>query len=190
MNTALLRAEARRALRNRRTLILAAVLPVVFFTTFSSGGSGTVGGLAVAPYIMVSMATYGAMNALFTGGGLIAAERAIGWNRQLRVAGLRGRDYLATKVSMAYVTAVPGLLLVFVVGALGKHVRLGAAQWVEAALSVLLGLVPVAASASRSGTRPGRNHYSRCSASARRCSPCWAGCGCRWRRSPVPCGTS
>ncbi|HMA47687.1 MAG TPA: ABC transporter permease [Frankiaceae bacterium] len=145
MNTALLPAEARRALRNRRTLIFAAVLPVVFFTTFSAGGSGTVGGLAVAPYVMVGMATYGAMNALFTDGGLIAAERAVGWNRQLRVAGLRGRDYLATKVSMAYVTAVPGLLLVFVAGALGKHVRLGAAQWVEAALSVLLGLVPVSA---------------------------------------------
>lgn len=87
MNATLLRTEARRALRNRRTLLFAGVLPAVFFLTFSAGGgSDTLGGLTIGPYV-VSMATYGAMNALFTGCGLIAAERAVGWNRQLRVAG-------------------------------------------------------------------------------------------------------
>lgn len=146
MNATLLRTEVRRALRNRRTLIFAAILPAVFFLTFSAGGSGDkLGGLTVAPYVMVSMATYGAMNALFTGCGVIAAERAVGWNRQLRVAGLRGGDYVATKALISYLTAVPGLIAVFVLAALTRHVHLGAARWAEVAASVLLGLLPVAA---------------------------------------------
>lgn len=145
MNTALLALDLRRAVRNRRTLVFAAGFPVLFFLAFSSGASGRVGGLDVGAYVMVSMATYGAMNALFTGAGAIAAERAVGWNRQLRVAGLSRRDYVATKVLVAYITAVPGLLAVLVVGDVVRHVQLDAAQWVGAAVSVLVGLLPVAA---------------------------------------------
>ena len=145
MNPALLRMETRRKLRDRRTMMFALILPAIFFLTFSAGQQDSVAGLAAAPYIMISMATYGAMNALFTGGGLIAAERAIGWNRQLRIAGLRGRDYVLTKALMAYVTAVPGLIAVFVLGAATKHVSLGAGTWLGAGLSILLGLLPVAA---------------------------------------------
>jgi ABC-2 type transport system permease protein len=141
-----MRAELRRALRNKRTLMFAAVLPAFFFVAFaSSRATATVGGLRVAPYVMVSMATYGAMNALFTGGGLIAAERAIGWTRQLRVAGLPGPDYVATKTVMAYLMAVPGVIGVFLLGALVKDVHLSATTWIAAALAILLGLLPVAA---------------------------------------------
>lgn len=146
MSTALLRTELRRALRNRRTFVFTAALPVVFFLTFSTGAdSSTLDQLTVAPYVMVSMATYGAMNALFTGGGLIAAERAVGWSRQLRVAGLSGRDYVVTKALIAYLSAVPGVLLVLLLGALVRHVHLGALQSVEVVASVLLALLPVAA---------------------------------------------
>jgi len=71
--TALLHVELRRAIRNKRTLIFSAVLPVIFFLAFSSGGGNDrLDGLSVAPYVMTSMAVYGVMNALFTGGGLIA----------------------------------------------------------------------------------------------------------------------
>ena len=108
MMPTLLHLELRRALRNRRTLVFAAVLPMVSFATFSSGANGQVGGLDVAPYVMVGMATYGAINALFNGGGLIAAEPAVGWNRQLRIAGLSGRVYVATKALTCYLTALPG----------------------------------------------------------------------------------
>lgn len=145
MNLALLRLETRRKLRDRRTLMFAVVLPAVFFVTFSAGQQDRVGGLSVGPYVMISMATYGAMNALFTGGGVIAAERAIGWNRQLRIAGLPGRDYMLTKVLTSYITAVPGVLAVFVIAALVKHVSLDAGSWVLAGMSILLGLLPIAA---------------------------------------------
>jgi ABC-2 type transport system permease protein len=146
MNPTLLRAELRRMRRNRGTLVAAAVLPVMFFLMFSSAeADDRIGDLAVAPYLMVSMATYGAMNALFTGSGIIAAERATGWSRQLRVAGLQGRDYVATKILVAYATATLGLASVFVVGATVRDVHLSAAEWVGATVSVLLSLLPVAA---------------------------------------------
>jgi ABC-2 type transport system permease protein len=146
MNAVLLRAELRRVARNRRTLIFTAILPVVFFLSFSAGADrGRLGGLAVAPYVMVSMATYGAMNALFTAGGLIAGERAIGWNRQLRVAGLRPATYIVTKAVVAYLTAVPGVVAVFVLSSAFRHVDLGAGQWVGSAVWILAGLAPVAA---------------------------------------------
>ncbi|MDQ2727507.1 MAG: ABC transporter permease [Actinomycetota bacterium] len=145
MNPALVRLELRRALRNRRTLLFAAVFPVVFFLAFSAGPASKIGGLAAAPYLMVSMATYGAMNALFTGGGVIAGERSIGWPRQLRVAGLRNRDYIATKTMVAYLTALPGVLAVFIVSATVKNVHLGASTWIETGATVLVTLLPVAA---------------------------------------------
>ena len=146
MNVVLLRTELRRAVRNRRTLIFTAVLPAVFFMIFSATNqTGSLDGVKVAPYLMVSMGTYGAMNALFSGGGLIASERAIGWPRQLRVAGLRSRDYVLTKVTIAYLTAVPGLILVFVLGATQQNVRLATGRWLLLGLSVLLALLPVAA---------------------------------------------
>lgn len=145
MNPALIRLELRRARRNRRTLIFAAVLPVVFFLAFSAGNQGKLGGLQAAPYIMVSMATYGAMNALFTGGGIIAGERSIGWPRQLRVAGLGNRDYIVAKVIVAYLTALPGVVLVFLAGALVKNVHLSAGVWLGTGVAVLVALLPVAA---------------------------------------------
>ncbi|MGH9093613.1 MAG: ABC transporter permease [Acidimicrobiales bacterium] len=147
MNPALIQLEICRAVRNRRTLIFAAVLPVVFFLAFSagSGGGNRLDGLAVAPYLMVSMAGYGTMNALFTGGGVIAAERSVGWPRQLRIAGLSPRDYIVTKVLVSYFMALPGLIVVFVVGALVKQVHMDATQWLAAGGSVLLSLIPISA---------------------------------------------
>lgn len=146
MNPALIRLELRRARRNRRTLLFAAVLPVLFFLAFSAGNqTSKLGGLKVAPYVMVSMATYGAMNALFTGGGIIAGERSIGWPRQLRVAGLGNRDYIVAKVTVSYLTALPGVVLVFLAGSLIKNIHLSAAVWVGTGIAVLVTLLPVAA---------------------------------------------
>ncbi len=145
MNGALLSLELRRVLRNNRRLMLSALLPLIFFLVFTAGVKGEIAGLATGPYLMVSMATYGAMNALFIGGGTIAAERAVGWPRQLRVAGLSPARYVTTKVLIAYVTGIPGLVAVYVVAAAVKHVRLDAGDWVLSAVAILAGLVPVAA---------------------------------------------
>jgi ABC-2 type transport system permease protein len=187
MMPTLLHLELRRALRNRRTLVFAAVLPMVSFATFSSGANGQVGGLDVAPYVMVGMATYGAINALFNGGGLIAAEPAVGWNRQLRIAGLSGRVYVAqalradglcgvaTKALICYLTALPGLLAVFALGALARHVDLGSAQWVPAAAAILLGLAPVAALGIAIGYFARPQTLQPLFSMVRRCWHCWGG---------------
>jgi ABC-2 type transport system permease protein len=183
MMPTLLHLELRRALRHRRTLGFAAVLPMVSFATFSSGANGQVGGLDVAPYVMVGMAAYGAINALFTGGGLIAAEPAVGWNRQLRIAGLSGRVYVATKALTCYLTALPGLLAVFALGALVRHVDLGSAQWVQAAAAILLGLAPVAALGIAIGYFARPQTLQPLFSMVRRCWHCWGGCGCQRRPS-------
>lgn len=146
MSTTYLVADVRRTFRNSRALIFSLVLPGIFFLLFSSGDqTQSEGGVLIAPYIMVSMATYGAMNALFTGGGRIAIERSIGWNRQLRLTGMTGTGYVGNKAAVSYLTAIPGLVGVLILGYLVRSVHLSALHWVEVSLSILLGLLPVAA---------------------------------------------
>jgi ABC-2 type transport system permease protein len=84
------------------------------------------------------------MVAVMSSGPRIAAERTLGWNRQLRITPLSPRNYLRTKVLTGYVLAVITVVLLYASGiALG--VRLPAAQWAEMTGLVLLGLIPFAA---------------------------------------------
>lgn len=88
MNAAYILSEVRRTVRNTRFLIFAVGLPLVlFFVISSSAEDGSrLDSLTVTPYIMVSMATFGAMSGVFSTGGRIALERSLGWNRQLRLS--------------------------------------------------------------------------------------------------------
>lgn len=149
MNRTLLRAELLRIGRNRRTVMLSVIMPIAFFFLFSAskGGAGeneAYAGLSVQAYYMVAMATYAATNALFTAGGRIAVERAAGWNRQLRLAGLSGPSYLTTKLLTGYTTALPGFLAILVLATTLRGVSLPAGQWVALVASVLLALAPIA----------------------------------------------
>jgi hypothetical protein len=93
-----LRSEVRRTFRNPRYLIFALAMPLVLFAAFGAAQSHNhLSGITVSAYIMVSMATFGAMSTVFSTGGAIAFERAIGWNRQLRITALTGRAYVAGK---------------------------------------------------------------------------------------------
>jgi ABC-2 type transport system permease protein len=146
MNRYYLVAEIRRTFRNPRYLIFSLVMPVVLFLIFSSGGNNDrIGGLSVPAYIMVSMATFGAMSGVFSTAGRIALERSTGWNRQLRLTALTGREYVLGKAITGFCVAGPALLIVFLAGGLGKGVDLPALRWPTIALSVLLGLLPIAA---------------------------------------------
>ena len=146
MSTALLTLELRRISNNKRSVAFTSLLPAVFFLAFANGGSGELlDDITIAPYIMVSMATFGAMNALFVGSGLIAAERSIGWTRQLRVAGVPPAGYVSTKVLMAYITATVGVVVVFLLGGLVKDISMAPQHWAAAGLAILVGLLPVAA---------------------------------------------
>ena len=62
-------------------------------------------GISAPLYYMVGLAAFGTMAAILSSGARIAGERAVGWNRQLRLTPLRTRDYFRTKVITAYLMA-------------------------------------------------------------------------------------
>jgi ABC-2 type transport system permease protein len=146
MNATYVRSEIRRSFRTPRYLIFAFGMPLLMFFVFGRAyGGGTLGGISVPAYIMVSMATFGAMSAVFGTGGRIAMERVVGWNRQLRLTALSGRGYVSGKALAGFAVAVPSLALVFVAGAAFHHVDLSAGRWAVLAASILLALLPIAA---------------------------------------------
>ncbi|WP_191849318.1 ABC transporter permease, partial [Streptomyces anthocyanicus] len=81
-------------------------------------------------FFMVSMASFGALTAVLMGNSeRIAKERESGWVRQLRLTALPGRGYVLAKTASAAVVSLPSVVVVFVVAAAVKDVRLHAWQW-------------------------------------------------------------
>jgi ABC-2 type transport system permease protein len=145
MNTTYLRLEIRRIIRNPQFTIFTIGMPVGMFLLFGTIFGKTVGpgGLQSDIQTMLSMAAYGASSgALFTG-ARVAQERTDGWQRQLRLTPMRGPDYLGVKVLSAMGIALPVLLLVFAAG-LALGVRLTAAQWGTALITLWAGVLPFA----------------------------------------------
>ena len=140
---ALLMCEVRRLLRLPRFLIFTAGLPLVYFLLFS-GIYAPDGGETVV-VLMAMMAAFGAISASISVGGRVAAERHVGWNRQLRLTSLPGWGYLAVKAATAMVVVLPALLLVFGVAAVAKGVELGAGTWLAVLLAAWLSVLPFAA---------------------------------------------
>ncbi|HEV8164364.1 MAG TPA: ABC transporter permease [Actinomycetota bacterium] len=143
-----LKTEVLRVLRNRRYVLFALVAPVGFYLLFGklAGGSGTVRGVGVTTFFMVSMAAYSAMLAVvFMGGARLAAERTRGWTELLRITPLPAWGYLATKLAAALCLALPSILLVAVTAAIAGPVRLGVGAWAQMALLMWFGTLPFAA---------------------------------------------
>ncbi|MFE9358949.1 ABC transporter permease [Streptomyces olivaceoviridis] len=131
---ALIKLELARALRNRKFLFFSVLYPSIIYLIFSSsaGANERVDGtaLTVATYLMVSMASFGALTAVLMGNSeRIAKERESGWVRQLRLTPLPGRGYVLAKTASAAVVSLPAIVVVFAVAAGVKHVRLDAWQW-------------------------------------------------------------
>ncbi|OHV35596.1 MULTISPECIES: ABC transporter permease [Pseudofrankia] len=151
MNPALLTArytrfEIGRIWRNPRFLIFSVTFPFIMFAAFTSSDAGDqLGDITVGPYVMVSMATFGAMVSVVGTAGRIALERTGGWSRQLRLTALTGGHYLLTKVLTSFTLALPALVVVFVeAGALGRA-KLAVHTYFVVGLWVLIGMVPLAA---------------------------------------------
>jgi ABC-2 type transport system permease protein len=84
------------------------------------------------------------MNAVLSSGARIAAERSVGWNRQLRITPLTTRQYFRAKVATSYMLALVSLFALYAAGlALGVHVAAG--NWVQMTWLILIGLIPFAA---------------------------------------------
>ena len=148
---AYLRLEVVRALRNRRYLITTLVFPLAFYLMYTAAGLGgtkgaRIDGAAWSTYFMVSMAAFGAVGATLNSGGVrLAAERASGWTRQLRVTPLPPAAYLVTKIATALIVTLPAIAAVGVAGIVLNGVELDAATWIRLLISLWLGALPFAA---------------------------------------------
>jgi ABC-2 type transport system permease protein len=142
------RYELLRTVRNRRFFLLSLALPLILFFVIAApnrhvrdfDGSG----IPLPVYYMVAMASLGTMSAMLSCGGRIATERAVGWNRQLRITPLSPRSYFRVKVLTGYMMAIVSLLALYVAGA-SLGVSIAAGEWLKMTGLILVGLVPFAA---------------------------------------------
>ncbi|MGA5123249.1 ABC transporter permease [Streptomyces pseudogriseolus] len=147
----LIRLEILRVLRNRKFQFFSVLYPSVLFLLIAGTADATepldgTGGLTLPAYLMVSMASFGALTAVLMGNSeRIAKERENGWVRQLRLTPLPGRGYVLAKTAAAAVGALPAIALVFVVAAVVKDVRLDAWQWVALTAAIWAGSLVFAA---------------------------------------------
>ncbi|MFG2312157.1 ABC transporter permease [Streptomyces sp. NPDC048566] len=130
----LIKLEITRALRNRKFLFFSVVYPSALFLLIAGNADSTTKvegtGLTLPTFFMVSMASFGALTAVLMGNSeRIAKERESGWVRQLRLTPLPGRGYVLGKTASAAVISLPSIVIVFVVAAAVKDVRLDAWQW-------------------------------------------------------------
>jgi ABC-2 type transport system permease protein len=142
------RYELLRTFRNRRFFVLSLGFPLVLYFLIASpqrndhnfAGSG----ISAPLYYMVGMVSFGTMSGMLSSGARIAAERAVGWNRQLRISPLSTRAYLRAKIVTAYMMALLTILALYAAGvALG--VSLPAEDWLKMTLLILVCLIPFAA---------------------------------------------
>ncbi len=142
------RYELLRTLRNRRFFFLALAFPLVLYFVIAgpnrhvSNFAGT--GIPAPLYYMVGLASFGTMSAMLSAGARIASERAVGWNRQLRISPLGSRPYFFAKVLTGYMMAGLSLIALYLAGA-SLGVSLPAGDWLRMTGLILLGLIPFAA---------------------------------------------
>lgn len=132
--------EVRRAMRNRRFLIFSVAFPVLLFLLYVSiFTQGDKTGIGV---LMVNMTAFGALSASLFAGGRVALERALGWQRQLRLTPLPGSGYLVAKGITGMLTALPAVVLVPLVGVVVEGVSLDATGWLRVTLGIWLAVIP------------------------------------------------
>ena len=139
------RYEVLRTIRNRRFLIFSLIFPLIlFYAIASEHRTAVTDGIPFPLYFMTGMMAFGSMNAVVSSGGRIAAERQVGWTRQMRVTPLRTSTYFFAKVLPGYLMALFSLVVLALAGTtLG--VRLDATQWLTMVGLILVGLLPIAA---------------------------------------------
>ncbi|MFC8363505.1 ABC transporter permease [Streptomyces griseorubiginosus] len=146
----LIKLELTRALRNRKFLFFSVMYPSLLFLIIAGNADSTSKvdgtGLTLPTYMMVSMASFGALTAVLMGNSeRIAKEREGGWVRQLRLTTLPGRGYVLAKTASAAVVSLPSIVIVFAVAAAVKHVRLDAWQWLALTGAIWAGSLVFAA---------------------------------------------
>ncbi|MFF2325152.1 MULTISPECIES: ABC transporter permease [unclassified Streptomyces] len=147
---ALIRLEVTRTLRNKKFMFFSVIYPSVIYLLISSTQNTTDtvphSDLTLQAFFMVSMASFGALTAVLMGNSeRIAKEREKGWVRQLRLTALPSRSYVLAKIAGAAIVTLPCIVVVFLVAAGVKHVRLDAWQWCALAGVIWVGSLVFAA---------------------------------------------
>ena len=142
------RFEMLRTLRNRRFLLFSLIFPLILYYAVA-GPNRNVSNfdgsrISIPVYYMIGMASFGTMATMISCGARIAAERSIGWNRQLRISPLSPAAYFRAKVLTSYMMAAISLVALYLAG-LSLGVSLNASQWLAMTGLILVGLVPFAA---------------------------------------------
>lgn len=145
MNSTYLRLEILRTFRNRRFFVFSLIIPVLFFYLIAgSNKDAELAGIPFAAYYLAGMTSFGTMAAMLANGGRISGERAVGWNRQLRMTPLRPASYFSAKLTSAYIMAVVTLALLLVAG-----LTLGVREQLTGVFAMVgyfaVGLIPFAA---------------------------------------------
>jgi len=141
--------ELRRTFRNKRTFIFTLAFPLVMYYLIAvpnknKGDFVKHYGVSAPLYFMVGLLAFGAMIAALAGGVRIAAERQVGWNRQLRLTPLTPRQYFRTKIMTSYLMVLCSMALLYIAG-ISLGVRMPFSHWVHMSYLVLVALIPFAA---------------------------------------------
>jgi ABC-2 type transport system permease protein len=147
MNRSYLRFEILRTLRNRRFFFFSLGFPLILYFLIAGPNKNESDlshtGLSAPLYFMVGLAAFGAMNAMLSSGARISGERAVGWNRQLRITPLSTRMYFRAKVLTGYMMAGITLVCLYLAG-VSLGVSLTGSEWARMTLLILIGLLPFA----------------------------------------------
>jgi ABC-2 type transport system permease protein len=139
-----LRYEMIRTLRNRRFLFFSLGFPLVLFLIIgSTNKSKSIEGIGFPLYYMTGMVAWGSMIAMISCGARIAAERQVGWTRQLRITPLRTSSYFRAKIVCGYAMALLTIVVLYLAGS-ALNVRLDVGQWAAMTALLLIGLFPFA----------------------------------------------
>lgn len=138
--------ELLRTFRNTRFFIFSLAFPLILFLIVggSNKNAEPLGGIPFPVYYLAGMVSWGTMTAVVAGGARIAAERTVGWNRQLRLTPLSTRTYFRAKVLTGYIMAIASIAILYL-AAISIGVRMPADHWAKMTVLVLVGLVPFAA---------------------------------------------
>ena len=145
---AIVRLEIRRMLRNRRTITLTVVVPIIFFLIFGLNhayAAKRVGAGNVSAYIMISMALYGSVLATSGGGAMISVERLAGWSRQLRITPLSATAYVVIKMMTSLVLGLAAVLAIYVTGLVTHEPSMPPELWLITGFSLWIGSLLFAA---------------------------------------------
>ena len=144
MRSLYLRYEVLRTVRNRRFLVFSLGFPLVLFLFIAgSNRNAHLDGISFPLYYMTGMAAWGTMTAVISSGARIAAERQVGWTRQMRITPLTTTAYFRAKVLCGYLMALLSMVVLYLAGT-SMGVRLSTSEWLTMTALLLVGLVPFA----------------------------------------------